>query len=463
MHTAREKRSSKVNKYLIQITNKYKLKTLEEPYVHRSIASNNSQNYSTLTSNRLLKENDNNPTINLESISESLFDSEEYIKKFNQYKNILEQKISIIKEKIIEEDQQLTPFPRLSINNLDSINLINIKANPFIELIRMFNTNDLYALLHSSKVIKQMIINTLSFEMRTFIANKFEEQTESLFSDYLYYMGIISYDQNNQSKSQIYLIVKAKIASNRLMCKSTNIRYSARFDCDKENVVNHLIFDVKKRPLQYWVMKEYTIFNHDDLNKAYLQHTMQFDLGDYAEFTVNVFAEKGLMYIRQLNWLRIKIYPTPKVNLLEYSNDGSLLREIVDFDTSRYCELELLKGVWNDISLFEDSSQLKAMVNRQFESLFDIRDIVFDDVGYFIFKIYLLAIKTGVIARENNLGIVIKVVSNNLYGKQTLIDESNTNNIVSNEVKKNNLIYDRKNEIQLQLGDTLVFYMSRNK
>jgi hypothetical protein len=34
---------------------------------------------------------------------------------------------------------------------------------------------------------------------------------------------------------------------------------------------------------------------------------------------------------------------------------------------------------------------------------------------------------------------------------------------ISNEVKKNNLIYDRKNELQLHLGDHLIFYLTKNK
>lgn len=34
---------------------------------------------------------------------------------------------------------------------------------------------------------------------------------------------------------------------------------------------------------------------------------------------------------------------------------------------------------------------------------------------------------------------------------------------LSNEVKKNCLIFDRKNEIQVRVGDIVVFYISKNK
>ena len=32
----------------------------------------------------------------------------------------------------------------------------------------------------------------------------------------------------------------------------------------------------------------------------------------------------------------------------------------------------------------------------------------------------------------------------------------------SNETKKNNLVFDRKNEIQMHIGDVMVFYISKN-
>ena len=75
---------------------------------------------------------------------------------------------------------------------------------------------------------------------------------------------------------------------------------------------------------------------------------------------------------------------------------------------------------------------------------------MFNNVVYYILKIYLLANKEGkIIWEKSQIGIKIKILGN----------EAN----VSNEVKKNNLIYDRKNELQLHIGDQLVFYLSKNK
>jgi len=55
----------------------------------------------------------------------------------------------------------------------------------------------------------------------------------------------------------------------------------------------------------------------------------------------------------------------------------------------------------------------------------------------------------GRIKSDFELGISIEVIEN----KDNL----------SNEVKKNCLIFDRKNEIQVRFGDIVVFYISKNK
>ena len=71
-------------------------------------------------------------------------------------------------------------------------------------------------------------------------------------------------------------------------------------------------------------------------------------------------------------------------------------------------------------------------------------------VGYYIFKIILKAIKTGNSnGKDNNIGILINI-----------FDEGKN---VENEVKKNGLIFDEKNEININIGDYITFYISQNK
>ena len=84
----------------------------------------------------------------------------------------------------------------------------------------------------------------------------------------------------------------------------------------------------------------------------------------------------------------------------------------------------------------------------KFKQNFNILNILFDNVGYYIFKFFLEGMTPGIIGPDDEIGMKITV--------------KNSNEEKSNETKKNNLVFDRKNEIQMYVGDILVFYISKN-
>ena len=280
-----------------------------------------------------------------------------------------------------------------------------------------------------------------------YIGNKFKRITKNLFDNYSLYIG---FDKNDLIKEmKIYLILKAKIISENLIKKSLNFQYFAHFPCDEDEYVqNNFLLDIKQPPIYYWAMKESTTFNQDELNKAYFMNVMQYAIGDYVEFTVNILTEKGLMDIRKLVWNKITVFKTPSDDFIYYSNENILKREIVDFDVSRYCEMELCKGKWNDIILLDECDIYIGDLIAKFKKNFNILNILFDNVGYYIFKFFLEGVTPGVIGPDDEIGMKITV--------------KNLNEEKSNETKKNNLVFDRKNEIQMYVGDILVFYISKN-
>ena len=82
--------------------------------------------------------------------------------------------------------------------------------------------------------------------------------------------------------------------------------------------------------------------------------------------------------------------------------------------------------------------------------IFKLKIFFFDDVGYYIFKIVLKAIKEGLTyGKDNNIGILIKIFKEG--------------EAIENEVKKNGLIFDEKNELSVNIGDYITFYISQNK
>ena len=336
---------------------------------------------------------------------------------------------------------------KVSFDKFKSIKQINSKINPYLIMLSFLNTKDIYQIFLTNKEIRELFIRVLKEELTKYIADKFKKITKNLFNDYLFYIGL---EKNLPLKElKIYLILKAKIISQNLLTKSLNIQYFAHFPCDEEIFVqNTFLLDIKDPPLYYWAMKESTNFNEDELNKAYFMNVMQYTIGDYAEFTLNIFTEKGLMDIRKLIWNKITVFKTPSEDFLYYSNENILKREIVDFDVSRYCEMELCKGKWNDIILLDDCDTYIGELKNKFKKNFHIMKILFDNVGYLIFKFYLEGIIPGVIGPDDEIGMTIKVLG--------------LNENKSNECKKNNLVFDRKNEIQMHIGDVFIFYISKN-
>ena len=336
---------------------------------------------------------------------------------------------------------------KINFANFMSIKQINNKINPYLIMLSFLNTKDIFQIFQSNKKLRELFIKLLKQELTKYITDKFKKITKNLFENYLFYIGL---EKNLPSKElKIYLILKAKIISEHLLKKSLSFQYFAHFPCDDSQYVqNTFLLDIKSPPLYYWAMKESTNFNQDELNKAYFMNVMQYTIGDYVEFTLNIFTEKGLMDIRKLVWNKITVFKTPNEDFLYYSNENILKREIVDFDVSRYCEMELCKGKWNDIILLDDSDIYISELIKKFKNNFHILKILFDNVGYYIFKFYLEGIIPGTIGPDEEIGMKIKVLD--------------LNEDKSNETKKNNLVFDRKNEIQIHIGDIFIFYISKN-
>ena len=81
---------------------------------------------------------------------------------------------------------------------------------------------------------------------------------------------------------------------------------------------------------------------------------MQFNIGDIAEFNLNIYSSDGLINFSSFNWLNKKTESCPDNSFLEIGIETKS-REVFDFDLSRVCELEIMKNKWNDISKLDDS------------------------------------------------------------------------------------------------------------
>lgn len=159
--------------------------------------------------------------------------------------------------------------------------------------------------------------------------------------------------------------------------------------------------------------------------------------------------------LKRLKWSQLKIEKCPKLDYLNLSQEVDYTkicknREVFDYNLSYFCEIEILKSKWTRIKgNLVDYDLILNKINFLFSPLFEVNEVWFDNIGYLVFKIYLTAIRKGVLHSSSELGITIEVK-----------DEKE---LISNEVKKNFLLFDYKNEIQVRVKDHLVFYLSKNK
>jgi hypothetical protein len=97
-----------------------------------------------------------------------------------------------------------------------------------------------------------------------------------------------------------------------------------------------------------------------------------------------------------LRWLNMTSYAIPKMNQFEFANEHNKLREVIDFDLSRFCELEVMRNKWNDINKLDKHTAIVNNLKQMFEPYFQVQKLLYDDIGYYIFKVYLIAKKEGI-------------------------------------------------------------------
>lgn len=131
------------------------------------------------------------------------------------------------------------------------------------------------------------------------------------------------------------------------------------------------------------------------MNKAYFQHIMKFCIEDTIENTVNIFTEKGLINFSSFKWLQMNTVKLPNMNFLEFTNEHNRNREVIDFDLSRYCELEIIKNKWCELKHLPNHENIFKKIQNLFEPCLIVQKVLFDDVGYLVFKIFLIAIESG--------------------------------------------------------------------
>jgi len=173
------------------------------------------------------------------------------------------------------------------------------------------------------------------------------------------------------------------------------------------------------------------------------------------EINLNILTQQGLLDFNSFTWVKYQKNKLKLTNFIDIKNKV-FDQDISDFDMCRICELEIMNKGWQCQEKQENNSILNK-VKFLFEPTFLIQKMFWDDVGYDLFKFYLIAACKGIF-KHNKLGTVIHEEALGL--KIKVVDYMDP---IMNEVKKNGLIYERNDNFQVRIGDIVVFYISKNK
>ena len=320
--------------------------------------------------------------------------------------------------------------------------------NSFFRLITFLNNNEILNLFSVNREIRSCIIGCLAYKVKEKILPDFNHKycKDLLFNNDYNFMILSKLYKKKTFHIRFILTIKPKITklNSKLINKQIKIGFleyiNQKYDHknklqkNKAKVITSYFFEViqKLNPKNFWVFRENTTFHYDESSKAYYNDIMQFWPGDKALININLISEIGIIDFNKFYWLEPKIIDIPTKN------------------NTNKCEVEEVVNEWNKITLLENCDIVKKNLNELFGNNFIIKEINYDDVGYYFFKIILKAYKIGVCSgREGNLGIKIHICP--------------INSNITNEIKKNGLIFDENNELAINVGDIITFYISQNK
>ena len=356
----------------------------------------------------------------------------------------------------IDEKIKLLKFKFLHDTHIDIFKLSKYPKS-LIKLYSFLEPIDIYGIYHSIRFSRDNLRNFVAENCKKYIINPFREKYKDEF--YLDNTKIVFKCIDNRNFN-IYLVIKAQILLNSEYKDKTieieNNVSTIQMRKKEQCLRNIYRFDYKYKSMKnqiWWILKENTYFNYDqNKNNSYSMPIIPFKLNDYFEISVNVLSPMGFIHFEKFKWKHLKILTNQTLNYIDYENFKIKKvkdKQLCDYDLSRFCEMELIKTKWNDISRLKDKiiiNQIKDFENKLLNN-FEVNKIEFDDVGFFIVKMYFTAKNTGFIDKKD-IGINL-----------TILDK---NEKCCNEIRKNGLIIDIGKGIEIQIGDTLVFYLTLN-
>ena len=254
---------------------------------------------------------------------------------------------------------------------------------------------------------------------------------DNKFVDPLYFQFCYVYNYFQKVKNKKELITKEEYES---LIKRLKMYDYYTFDLYPEQNKNSNI----KYNNPIFISKELSLFEKDGNNNIVnIQPILPFSINDKGIINLEIYTTNNGFIDPDSIKIIVKSY-----NLKNY------IKTLTEkgINNPRLSECEDLCVHWKNINLYQYNKTLIFRIKKLFEPFFEINKISFENIGVYIFKVCLTAVKAGEIKNKNNVEIIIKVKAKDDY--------------IENEIRKNNLLFERRDIFELKVGDQLIYYFS---
>ena len=214
----------------------------------------------------------------------------------------------------------------------------------------------------------------------------------------------------------------------------------------KENDIN----DIQNRNDEdefkgVYLSKQIANFRYDKNDELLnIQSILPFNIGDKGIFNIEIYSSNNY-FINPFS-IKIKLKSLDLNKSIKELNNKKL--ENIRINEYEYICKHWLKEEELNYNKNNNIALVKKVIKKWFEPYFKIKNIFFGNVGLSVYKFHLVADRIGILFNNNiNIKIIIK----------------DSDDYVENEVKKNNLLFERNNSFEIRKGENIIFYLSMNE
>ena len=372
--------------------------------------------------------------------------------------------ISSITNNLITNGNIISKIGSLKINQIKKI----VPKNGLFNIISFLDSKDINSIIESRNKKLILLINKSIFDAYHLNIKQHLEKYKE-FLDILKYSLVYSkvkdllridltitirfIDKNNKISAlnpkhfqliYLYEYLKTK--------KSTNDKlydvYSFDLYCNKKEIETR----INKEFNGIYLSKQISIISIDKNDEIInIQPILPFKIDDKGIFNLEIFSKNNFV---NPNNLKIKLqYKDLYKNIKELKNKN--------IDNIRINEYEYICKYWKRVKydyknvneilkekIAKSLQTVKNIVKKWFNPYFIIKDIFYDNIGLSVYKFHLVANECGMLI-NNNLNMKIIVKDNGDY--------------VENEIKKNNLLFEKRGIFEVRKGENIIFYLAMNE